>query len=72
MQEKAGDMGSIPGLESSLEKEMVTRSSILAWEIPWTEKPGVLQSIVSKELDMTEHLNMYTHMHGILGKVFLI
>ena len=28
------------GREASLEKEMATRSSILAWEIPWTEEPG--------------------------------
>ena len=28
------------GLEDPLEKEMATHSSILAWEIPWTEKPG--------------------------------
>ena len=28
----------------SLEKEMATHSSILAWKIPWTEKPGRLQS----------------------------
>ena len=28
-------------LEDSLEKEMGTHSSILAWEIPWTEEPGV-------------------------------
>ena len=28
-----------------LEKEMVTLSSILAWEIPWTEEPGGLQSM---------------------------
>ena len=32
------------GWEDPLEKEMVTHSSILAWEIPWTEKPGRLQS----------------------------
>ena len=31
--------------EDPLEKEMATHSSILAWEIPWTEKPGELQSI---------------------------
>ena len=31
--------------EDPLEKEMVTHSSILAWEIPWTEEPGELQSI---------------------------
>ena len=36
---------------------MATHSSILAWEIPWTEEPGGLQSMgVAKELDMTELL----------------
>ena len=51
-----GDVGSTPGLdqEDPLEKEMATHSSILAWEIPWTEEPGRLQSMgVAKELDMT-------------------
>ena len=33
--------------EDPLDKEMATHSSILAWEIPWTEEPGGLQSIVS-------------------------
>ena len=33
------------GGEDSLEKQMATHSSILAWETPWTEKPGGLQSI---------------------------
>ena len=33
------------GGEDPLEKEMATHSSILAWEIPWTEEPGGLQSI---------------------------
>ena len=28
------------GQEDSLEKEMATHSSILAWRIPWTEEPG--------------------------------
>ena len=32
------------GWEDPLEKEMATHSSILAWRIPWTEKPGGLQS----------------------------
>ena len=41
----AGDVGSIPGLGRSLEKGMIPQSSILAWEIPWTEEPGVLQSM---------------------------
>ena len=31
--------------EDPLEKEMVTHSSILAWEIPWTEEPGGLHSM---------------------------
>ena len=31
------------GQEDHLEKEMATHSSILAWEIPWTEEPGGLQ-----------------------------
>ena len=35
----AGDTGSVSGLEESLEKEMATHSSILAWEIPRTEEP---------------------------------
>ena len=34
-----------PVWEDPLEKEMATHSSILAWEIPWTEEPGVQQSI---------------------------
>jgi len=32
-----------PGQEDPLEKEMETQSSILAWEIPWTEEPGGVQ-----------------------------
>ena len=35
---------SSPGQEDPLEKEMATHSSILAWEIPWTEESGGLQS----------------------------
>ena len=41
------------GQEDLLEKEMATHSNILALEIPWTEKPGGLQSICRKESDMT-------------------
>ena len=40
--------------EDALEKGMVTQSSILAWRIPWTEKPGGPQSRGITELDMTE------------------
>ena len=39
--------------EDPLEKEMAIHSSILAWKIPWTEKPGGLQSMRSQELDTT-------------------
>ena len=43
-----------PGIYEQLEKGMPTHSSTLAWEIPWTEEPGKLQSIGHKELDTTE------------------
>ena len=36
------------GQEDPLEKGMATHSSILAWEIPWTEEPGRLQSTGSQ------------------------
>ena len=35
--------------EDPLEKEMATHSSVLAWEIPWTEEPGGLQSMGSQK-----------------------
>ena len=38
------------GLEDSLEKEMATHSSTLAWKIPWTEEPGRLQSMGSQRV----------------------
>ena len=41
---KAKDVGSVPGLGRSPEKEMATHSSILGWKIPWTEEPGGLQA----------------------------
>ena len=41
------------GREDPLEEEMAIHSSILAWEIPWTEEPGGLQS-VGLQRDMTE------------------
>ena len=46
------------GLEDPLEKGMATYSSILAWEIPWTEEPGRLQSMRSQRVRhdwATEH-----------------
>ena len=38
------------GQEDPLEKGMTTHSSILAWEIPWTEEPGKLQSMGSQRV----------------------
>ena len=50
----AGDPGSIPGLERSLGKWNGKLLQYLAWEIPWTEELGGLQSVgVTKELDTT-------------------
>ena len=54
--------------EDPLEKGMVHHSSILAWEIPKTEKPGGYSPWGPKELDTTEqithtHTHTHTHMH---------
>ena len=38
------------GQEDPLEKEMATHSSILAWETPWTEEPGGLQTMGSQRV----------------------
>ena len=48
------------GWEDSLEKEMATHSSILAWRIPWTEEPCGLQSMGLQESDMIWWLNNLT------------
>ena len=52
--EDVRDSGSTLGLEDPQEEEMETDSSILAWEIPWTEEPGGLQSMGSQMSDKTE------------------
>ena len=44
------------GQDAPLEKEMATLSSILAWRIPWTEKPGGLQSMGCKESEVIERI----------------
>ena len=38
------------GWEDPLEEEMAAHSSVLAWEIPWTEQPGRLQSMGSQRV----------------------
>ena len=58
------------GWEDPLEKEMATSSSILAWEIPWTEKPGGLKSMESQRVRhnlVTEHARTHTHTNMILN-----
>ena len=47
------------GWEDALEQEMTIHSSILAWQITWTEEPGGLQSMVSQ---MTERLSIPLYM----------
>ena len=47
--------------EDPLEKGMETHSSILAWEISWTEEPAGYRPWVHKESDTTEQLSMHTH-----------
>ena len=41
-------------LEDPLKEEMATHSSVLAWEISWTEEPGGLQSIVLQRVSTTK------------------
>ena len=48
------------GQEDPLKEEMATHSSILAWEIPWTEQPGRLQTMGLQESDTTEWLSTHT------------
>ena len=51
------------GQEDPLEEEMATYSSILAWEISETKKPGWLESII--ELQKVGHNWAHTHAHTI-------
>ena len=51
---------------------METKSSILAWRIPWTEEPGGLQSTASRESDMTERLNLPSLLTIILSDLLLV
>ena len=48
------------GQEDPLEERMTTHSSILAWEIPWTEKPDELESMGSQRVRHTEHTHTHT------------
>ena len=47
------------GLEDSLEEEMATHSSILAWRMLWTEEPGRLQSMGSQRVGCNFHIHFF-------------
>ena len=51
------------GQEDSLKKKMATYSSILAWEVPWTEEPGGLQSTGSQRVGHDLVTNHHHHHH---------
>ena len=62
----AGDLFRSLGQEYPLEKGMATLCNILAWRIPWTEKPGDQSPGGSKESDTTEQLTIhYLTYHGM-------
>ena len=69
----AKDVGSIPGSESNLEKEMATHSSIFAWEITGTEEPGGLCRVhgVTKESDITTTNQQQFRLWKILQHSFM-
>ena len=48
------------GWEDSLEEEMATHSSILAWRMPWTEEPGRLQSVGSRRVGCNFHIHFFS------------
>ena len=60
MQEKQEMCVPSLGWEDSLEEEMATHSSILAWKIPWTEEPERLQSVGS-HIIRHDRETEYTH-----------
>ena len=53
-----------PGQEDCLEKEMATHSSILAWEIPWTEEPGgLVHGVTKSQIGLSTHTHTHPHTH---------
>ena len=57
------DMDSVPAEEDPLGKGRATRSSILAWRIPWTEEPGRVKFIGSQSQTRLEQLSTRVHMY---------
>ena len=60
------------GWEDPLEKERAAHASILAWEIPRTEKPMGYCPWGSKELDTTERLSMHTSKDGRCSQIYVV
>ena len=60
-----------PGWEDPLEEEIVTHYSILAWKIPWTEKPGSYSPWGGKKSRHDACVRTHTHTHIIKGKKVL-
>ena len=58
------------GQEDPLEKGMATHSSILAWRIPWTEKPGQLQSMGLQRVKQDCATNSFTSL-CVFGHVLI-
>ena len=58
------------GWEDLLEKEIATRSTILAWESPWAEEPGRLECTGSHTVGHTEQLTHHWKMHTLFFGVF--
>ena len=59
------------GREVPLEEGMAAHSSVLAWEIPWTEEPGRLQSMgFQKKMDTTATEQAHTNL--VLGVMFVL
>ena len=58
--------------EDSLEKEMATHSSILAWKIPWTEDPGRLQSMRLQRVGHNLGTKQRMHMKPIAHRKVLL
>ena len=56
----AGDLGSIPGWEDTLERGMATHSSVHAWKMSWREDPGWLKSIGSQTVGHDPVTNTFT------------
>ena len=66
-----GHLGSIPGSGSTLEKEMTTHSSTLAWKTPWMVEPGGLQSMGSQRVRHTKRLHFLSFFSFLLYIVYI-